>query len=145
MKCFYGSWKHSISDDIRLGYRIGKVGEALMEESPNRHALRSRLNHEMYGSLKSLVEPFQSAVNCFPDVYNSAMLAGDIGNAMFSLLGHCIGSLHGGLELASITRMFEKCIKQMVWFPCFHLFNSKYYFSKLTHTPHHYFLPPLHR
>jgi len=102
----------SFTDDIQLGYRIGKVGESFIEESPNRHALWSRLCFELDGNLKAMVEPMQSAVGNCPDRYNSAMLTGDIDSAMMSLLAHCIGSLHIGTELTSLSKLFVACIKQ---------------------------------
>ena len=106
--------KFSFTDDIELGYRVGKVGESLIEESPNRHALRSRLCLELDSTLKALVEPAQSVVAILPDRYNSAMLAGDMDSAMLSLLAHCIGTLHIGSELKSLSKSFVACIKQSV-------------------------------
>jgi len=140
----YGScFKFSFTDDIKLGYRIGKVGESLIEESPNKHALRSRLCFELDGTLKALVEPAHCVVSLLPDRYNSAMvslffhvvfllwqlslliificltqlyykLAGDTGGAMLSLLSYCIGRLHIGSELMPLSKSFAACIKQTV-------------------------------
>jgi len=102
----------SFTDNVELGYQIGKVGEFFIEESPNRHALRSRLSFELDGTLKAVVEPAQSVVALFHDRYDSAMLAGDVGGAMHSLLSYCLGKLHTGSELVSLSKFFVACIKQ---------------------------------
>lgn len=57
---------------MRLGYRIGKVCDYLIEESAHRDALRSRLTHELDGTLKVMVEPVQTALSVYPERYNSA-------------------------------------------------------------------------
>jgi len=106
----------SFTDDIKLGYRIGKVGESFIEESRNRHALRSRLCFELDSTLKAVIEPMQPAVAQCPDRYDSAMLAGDVASAMLSLLAHCIGSLHIGVDLVSLSKSFVGCIKQSTKF-----------------------------
>ena len=78
------------------------------------HALRARLCFELEGNLKSMVEPAHSVMALLPDRYNSAMLAGDPGSAMLSLLCHCLGCLHIGTELALLWKQYTVCIKQSV-------------------------------
>ena len=93
------------------------MGESFIEESPNKHALRSRLCFELDSTLKAVVEPMQSAVANCPGNYDSAMLTGDIDSAMLSHVAHCIGSLHIGLELGTLSKSFVACIKQSVRMP----------------------------
>ena len=68
----------SFTEEVELGYRIGKIGESLISESKNRHALRSRLCFQLEGTLKVLVEPVQSVVPLFIELYNSAMQTGNV-------------------------------------------------------------------
>ena len=86
--------------------------DSLIEESPNRHALRSRLCREL--AWRSLVEPQQSMVPHFHDRYNSAMLTGDVESAMICLLTYCTASFYSGTNLASLSKTFRSCIKQSV-------------------------------
>jgi len=104
----------SFTDEARLGYRIGKVGEELIQESPNRHALRSRLVHELDGTLKAFVEPVHSLNATFHDIYNSALMSGDIDCAMLSSVGYCVGLLHTGKSLAFLATSVTACIKQSI-------------------------------
>lgn len=101
-----------LTEDIQLGYRIAKVGDKLIEESQNKHALRSRLCHELDGTLKAVVEPVQNFVTTFPERYNSAILTGDTASAMLSLLGYCIAWIHTGKELTSISKSYVNLIKR---------------------------------
>ena len=106
--------KFAFKDDIELGYRIGKVGETLIDESPNMHALRSRLSHELDSNLKLVVEPIQTVVDNFPDRYNSAMMVGDVDMACLSLLAYCVGKLTVGENLFTLSKSYIACIKQSV-------------------------------
>lgn len=90
----------------------------MIEKSQNMHALRSRLCFELDSTLKAVVEPMQSAVSECSSRHNSALLAGDITSSMMSLLAHCIGSLHIGMELTTLSKMFVNCIKRSVSFVC---------------------------
>ena len=107
-------FKFMLTEDIQLGYRIAKVGDKLIEESQNKHALRSRLCHELDGTLKAVVEPVQNFVTTLPERYNSAILTGDTASAMLSLLGYCIGWIHTGKELTSISKSYVNLIKRSV-------------------------------
>ena len=104
----------TFKDDIELGYQIAKVCDTLIEESPNKHALRSRLCRELDSTLKGLVEPQQAVVPRLHDSYNSAMLAGDVETAMSCLSAFCTGSMYTGEELSSVCRKFKGCIEQAV-------------------------------
>mmetsp|Transcript_12564 Transcript_12564/g.27248 ORF Transcript_12564/g.27248 Transcript_12564/m.27248 type:complete len:1558 (+) Transcript_12564:111-4784(+) len=104
----------SFTDDEQLGYRIGKVGESLIEESPNRHALRSRLCLELDITLKILVEPVQSVISTLPDRYNSAMHAGDVGTALQCRRLYCNVSFFAGTDLTTTTKQFVTCIQQLI-------------------------------
>jgi len=104
----------SFTDDTQLGYRIAKVCDALIEESPNRHALRSRLCRELDCTLKGMVEPQHSLLYILPDRYNSAMLTGDVASAMICRLAFCTQSFYAGQNLISLSRTFLACIKESV-------------------------------
>ena len=72
---FYCPSKQNLfTDNIHEAYRIGKVGECLREESPNKHRIKSRLGWEWETNLKMLVEPAQAVSSTFPSLYESAML-----------------------------------------------------------------------
>ena len=70
------------TDNIQLATHIGKVSELLVEESPNRNTLRSRLANELIGTLQILQSPFHSVGLRYPELYQSAMLAGDVCSAL---------------------------------------------------------------
>lgn len=103
------------AEDIQLASHIGKVSESLVEESPNKHALRSRLCKELVGTLKLITEPCHSVIASFPELYNSAMMAGDVENAMFCRGWYCGGSFYtGASNLVSLSRHYVQCIKEAV-------------------------------
>jgi len=77
------------TDDIQLAQHICKVSESLVEESPKRHLLRSRLCKELTSVLNVIVEPCISSLPIFPELYNSAMLSGDVENAMICRWWYC--------------------------------------------------------
>ena len=104
----------TFKDDIELGYQIAKVCDTLIEESPNKHALRSRLCRELDCTLKAVVDPQQDVVPRLHDSYNSAMLAGDVETAMSCLSFFCTGSMYTGEELSSVCRKFKGCIERAV-------------------------------
>ena len=103
-----------------------------MEDSPKKHALRSRLSNELFASklqycytihcnffeaLKSTMQPFHSVVAIFPDLYNSAMLAGDVENTLMSHWNYCAASfITGAMNLKSLLKQFVMCIKDAVRF-----------------------------
>lgn len=45
------------TEDSHLAYQVGKIGERLREDSPNKHALRSQLIREWDNSVKIMIEP----------------------------------------------------------------------------------------
>lgn len=86
-----------------------------MEESPNKHALRARLCKELVCTLKMTTEPFQSVVASFPELYNSAMMAGDVENAMICRGAYCAGIFFtNGSNLLSVSKHYVRCIKEAV-------------------------------
>ena len=101
--------------DIQLASHIGKVSESLLEESRNKHALRARLCNELVGTLKVVTEPTQSIVASFPELYNSAMMAGDVENAMICRMTFCVGSFWtGASNLVSLAKHYVQCIQEAV-------------------------------
>ena len=98
---------------MQLGYKIGEVGEALIEESPNKHSLRSRLCLELDGTLKAMIEEHDSLL-ATPDRYSSAMLIGDVGTALHCHRLYCVGSFMTGSPLISLSKHFITCIQQLV-------------------------------
>ncbi len=86
----------NFGSDMMAGYRLSKLAESLVEEHPNRQALKPRLVTIWYGHSKLFVEPVQSGRENFIDLYNQCMLAGDVENAMYSLLFYCSLGFHIG-------------------------------------------------
>ena len=97
-----------------MGYNIGKVAETLIEESPNRHALSSRLFLELDGVLKLLVEPAQNIQETLVERYNSAIMTGDVITALRCRLCRCAVGYFTGEPLVSLLRQLTVCIKQSV-------------------------------
>jgi len=79
-----------------------------------KHVLRSRLCNELFATLKMIKEPWQSSHPIFLGLYDSAMLSGDIENAMICRFNCCIGLFWlGVLDLPSVSKYASMCIKQM--------------------------------
>ena len=88
------------------------MGEALIEDSPKKHALRSRLAHELTHAI-GLFEPLQKLTKSFyPDGYQSAMLTGDHATALMCKLLFCTGGLCFGAPLQTLTNHLISCIQQ---------------------------------
>lgn len=130
----------TFTDNIELGYRIGKVGDVLIEEHRNRHALRSRLCRELDCTLRAMVEPQHSLPPIFRDRYSSAMLAGDpevskllarkfcsflqtipttlsLSNksAIICLSAYCQACFYtGSMHLEALSKAFIVCLEQAV-------------------------------
>ena len=103
------------TEDIELAANIGRITELLVEKSPNKHALRSRLCNELLSTLKMIKEPWHSVVALFPGVYNSAMLAGDIENACICRWTYSAGNLWVAAQgLDHIYKHSLLSIKEMV-------------------------------
>jgi len=103
------------TENVRLASHIGKVSEFLVEESPNKHALRSRLCIELVVTLKSITEPWHSVMNLFPGLYNSAMISGDVENAIICRWAYCIGTFWGcAFDLLTVAKHYAKCIQDAV-------------------------------
>eukprot|EP00578_Thalassiosira_sp_NH16_P017378 CAMPEP_0181111258 /NCGR_PEP_ID=MMETSP1071-20121207/19174_1 /TAXON_ID=35127 /ORGANISM="Thalassiosira sp., Strain NH16" /LENGTH=596 /DNA_ID=CAMNT_0023195129 /DNA_START=1 /DNA_END=1791 /DNA_ORIENTATION=- len=83
---------HYSNDNIWLAMRLSRIAESLMKENSNVHALRARLII-MIVCVQIFVEPFQSCQAKLVDGYNSAIIAGDVDNAM------SIGMYHWGLPI----------------------------------------------
>ncbi|KAL9184820.1 hypothetical protein ACHAXT_002597 [Thalassiosira profunda] len=101
------------ADDVPLALQIGRVCEALIAESPQKHLLRSRLCNELWGTLKLLREPVQAVTAEFPEMYRSAMLSGDIESAvMCRWLYPCACFWSGALSLSSVSQHLVGCMKE---------------------------------
>jgi len=99
------------TENLQLASHIRKVTESLVEESPNKHALRARLCVEMATSM--LTEPIPSVLAHWSDLYNSAMMAGDVANAGLCRLHYCIGGFWACLfDLVTVARHFGQCIQE---------------------------------
>lgn len=97
-----------------MGYSIGKVAETLIKESPNRHALSSRLFLELDGTLKLWVEPVQNIQDITIERYNSAMMTGDVISALKCRLFRCGLGILTGEPLIRLLKQLTVCIKQSV-------------------------------
>ena len=99
------------TEELELASHLGNVCEALIELSPNRNTLRSRLCNELFGTLKSIKSPWHQVKDAFPELYSSAMLTGDVENALL-----CRWSYYGtkywiGDDLTSLATPFLMCMK----------------------------------
>jgi len=101
------------TDDIQLASQMGKLSESLIEESPKKHVLRSRLCNELVSLLKSIAEPIHSVLPLYPELYNSAMQVGDVENAMICRWSYIAASLWiGATDLYSVSKHLVLCIKE---------------------------------
>ncbi|KAL9184818.1 hypothetical protein ACHAXT_002595 [Thalassiosira profunda] len=101
------------TDDVLLALQTGRVCEALIAESPQKHLLRSRLCNELWGALKMLREPVQAVTLELPEMYRSAMLSGDIESAvMCRWLYPCACFWSGALSLSSVSQHLVGCMKE---------------------------------
>lgn len=62
---------YAFAGDIKFGYKIAKVGESLIKESPNRHTLHSTLCMVLENTIKITVEPFQSVASQYMSIYSA--------------------------------------------------------------------------
>lgn len=89
----------------------------MIAHSKRQHALRSRLCIELEGTLKCMVEPVQSAVSLFPELYDSAMLTGNVALALTCRRLYCNGIFFTGKsDLMTCSKHLVKCIQQSVRF-----------------------------
>jgi len=105
---------YTFTDKIKLGYRIIKVAESLIQSRPTKSIIYSYSRSCGYIAwLKAVVEPVQSVMCDFGDAYTSSMLAGDIGNAMLNRWAYCAASLylHGGIPLVALSKNFANCVQ----------------------------------
>jgi len=102
------------TEDIQLASTIGKVCETLVNESPMKHVLKSRLCNELYATLKMLSEPWQSVHGYLADLYNSAIMVGDAVNASICYWSYCAGGFFtGALDIRSVSNNLAMCIKEV--------------------------------
>ena len=69
------------TEDFELACYVGTVSESLINESPARHMLRSRLCVELV-AFKLFKRLASSMLPLFPELYHSAMMVGDVESAM---------------------------------------------------------------
>jgi len=101
------------TDNLQLASHIGKVSESLVESSLSKHALRARLCLELIVTLKTITEPMHSVVALCPDMYNSAMIAGDVENAVICRWSYCSGGFWtGAFNLVPLSKNFILCIQE---------------------------------
>ena len=124
--CFISSqvlFTENIEEDIELACRIGTVSESLIDESPDRHRLRSRLCLQLvfltfFKGLASSMLPL------FPELYHSAMMAGDLESAMMCQFnGLKVEFWTAAVDLASVSNHFVRFIKQAVRMPQIYSFS----------------------
>ena len=100
------------TEHVHLGYRIGKIGEALIEENSMKHLLWSQITLEL-GTLKMAIEPPQSVISVYPERYNSAMISGDVDSAMGVGVIFCIANFYLGLtDLNTASKHFVSIMKE---------------------------------
>ena len=96
------------------GYRIGKVGERLIQDRPSKHILQVQLCLELDCSLKPLVEPLKKVAELLPHRYESAMLVGDIRNALAYQFTYCVFQFFLGSQLNLVSKHLVMTIRELV-------------------------------
>lgn len=113
--CLLSCHKFLFTEEIQLAFDIGKVCEILVEESPKKHILRSRLCDELFFTLKVAKEPCQSVTALLPGLTTSSLMAGDVENAVYSRCTYCISLFYTGMiDLVSVSKYSVLCIKEAV-------------------------------
>ena len=70
---------------------------------------------ELVTGLKMITEPFHSVLSLYPELYNSAMMVGDVENAMICRGSYCSGSFRSGAsDLFSVSKLLVMCMKEAV-------------------------------
>ena len=113
--CVLSCLKFLFTEEIQLAFDIGKVCETLVEESPKKHILRSRLCDELFFTLKVAKEPCQSVTALLPGLTTSSLMAGDVENAVYSRWTYCCTLFYAGMiDLVSFSKYSVLCIKEAV-------------------------------
>ena len=87
----------------------------LIEESSNKHALRSRLCVELYITMYCAMQPIQVVrYSILPSVYDSALHVGDTENAMNIGFHLCTISFFTGVDLKSLLKRYTNLMKAAV-------------------------------
>ena len=87
----------------------------MIEESPQKHSLRSRLSRELVASVKTAKEPWQSVAALLPELRTSALMAGDVESAVFCQLSRCTSEFWLRLtDLVTVSKHLEMCIEEAV-------------------------------
>jgi hypothetical protein len=91
------------------------MSETLIEESPKKNVLKSRLCRELVASPKTAKEPWQSFAALFPELRTSALMAGDVESAVFCQLSRCTSEFWLRLtDLVTVSKHLEMCIEEAV-------------------------------
>ncbi|KAL9184830.1 hypothetical protein ACHAXT_002607 [Thalassiosira profunda] len=98
------------TDNTQLAFRMGNLGETLINESPQKHMLRARLWRPC-STLKTMSEPFAKVVALYPDLAQSALLAGNVDVAMSCRVGNCWGGLWAGENLKIVLGHTKQCMQ----------------------------------
>ncbi|KAL7543135.1 hypothetical protein ACHAXR_012438 [Thalassiosira sp. AJA248-18] len=102
------------TEDIPLASTIGRVSELLVDASPERHVLRSRVCNELYTTLKMIEQPWHAVVALYPGLYKSAMLSGDVENAMICRWSYIsAGYWVAAMDLDGCFKHLLMCIKEV--------------------------------
>lgn len=97
------------------------VGEALINESPNEHILRSRLCSEIL-PFHVHTTPAREVLPLFPELYHSAMLAGDVENALTARWTCCgFGFWSGAEDLRTLSKHTALVVREAVGVGLSHL------------------------
>ncbi|KAL9184861.1 hypothetical protein ACHAXT_002638 [Thalassiosira profunda] len=100
------------SSQTQLAINLGKVSERLIAESPRKHALQTRLCHELMWTLRTMTEPMQSVVALYPDLYSSAIKCGQMDDAVLCRVAYCGGLYWTGANLEKVASHCELCIME---------------------------------
>jgi len=100
------------SDDVELAGHFGRLCENCMIGNPQEHSLRARLT-QLHCTVKYFVEPFQTSAATAQNAYNSARIAGDVDNAMLSLVVYTIVHIFSIPDLAGLHKKMIGFLYQM--------------------------------
>ena len=88
--------------------------------------LRSRLGNELIGTLKMLYEPLHSVATGWPELYHSAMMAGDPDYALVCHWNSCSCKIFMGENLSSLSIQIEILMKEAVGVMLCIMFNFNF-------------------
>lgn len=101
------------TDEIQLTSRLCTIIESIIQGHSNEHLLRARMT-TMLITVKGMVSPVQAVADFCLACHNSAIVAGDIDNAMNGAMFHINGSFHSAANLREVAKIAERFMHQTI-------------------------------